>query len=99
MWILALPPRLAGPWLDRDGQGLKSFYELDYLQAGVRSRPLSLAWTGGGAWLGAVALLLITRLAFLWRRRGHYAAARRASCAASADFSRFHQKSMSLLTP
>jgi len=43
---------------------LQSQYELDYVQSGVGS-----GWTGDGAWLGAVALLLLTRFVFLWRRR------------------------------
>jgi len=42
----------------------QSLYELDYVQSGVGS-----GWTGDGAWLGAVALLLLTRFVFLWRRR------------------------------
>lgn len=42
----------------------QSLYELDYVQSGVGS-----GWTGDGAWLVAVALLLFTRFVFLWRRR------------------------------
>ena len=49
---------------------LQSLYELDYLQSGVGSDPLSVAWwSGDRTWLGAVALLLFARFAFLWRRR------------------------------
>ena len=43
----------------------QSLYELDYVQAGVQ-------FEGGAAdqvWVGAVALLLFARFAFLWRRR------------------------------
>jgi hypothetical protein len=44
----------------------QSFYELDFVQAGVRSNPLSLAWlTGAQKPLGAVALLLVVWLALL----------------------------------
>src|SRR5262249_4553111 len=46
----------------------QSYYELDYMQKGVRSDSLSLTWwSGGRAWLGAVAVLLAVRLAFLLR--------------------------------
>jgi hypothetical protein len=38
----------------------QSFYQLDYVQAGVASE--------GWGWLGMVGLLLSARLAFLWRR-------------------------------
>jgi hypothetical protein len=45
----------------------QSRYELDYLQAGVAS-----SW-GSWAWLGAAALVLLTRLAVLpWRARSSY---------------------------
>jgi hypothetical protein len=41
---------------------------VDYVQDGVRSGALSFAWWSGsdGGWLGAVALLLLARLAFLY---------------------------------
>jgi hypothetical protein len=50
---------------------LQSRYELDYAQAGVRSGALPFAGRSGvqGA-LGAVSLLLLTPLAWRWRRRG-----------------------------
>ena len=49
----------------------QSHYELDYVQSGVASGPLSLAWwSGDRTWLGSLALLLFARFAFLWRRRG-----------------------------
>jgi len=48
----------------------QSLYELDYVQAGVRSEWLSFeGWSGAGAWIGAAALLLSARLALLWRQR------------------------------
>ena len=48
----------------------QSLYELDYVQAGVRSDWLSFAWwSGAGGWLGTAALLLLARLAWLWRQR------------------------------
>ncbi len=52
----------------------QSLYELDYVQAGVRSGPLSPAWwLGDRGWLSAVALLLCARFTLLWRQRtpGH----------------------------
>lgn len=43
----------------------QSFYQLDYVQGGVRPGPLSLAWwSGPPGLLGAAALLLFARLAF-----------------------------------
>jgi hypothetical protein len=45
----------------------QSLYELDYVQAGVRSDALS--WSGARGWLGTGALLLLARLALLWRER------------------------------
>ncbi len=48
----------------------QSLYQLDYVQAGVRSDALSLAWwSGARGWLGTAALLLFARLALLWRQR------------------------------
>ena len=48
----------------------QSFYELDYVQAGVRSGLLSLAWWTEGRGLPATAaLLLFVRLAFLLCRQ------------------------------
>lgn len=48
----------------------QSFYQLDYIQAGVRSRPESSAWwSGSRGWLGAAAVLLFAGFAFVWRRR------------------------------
>jgi len=48
----------------------QSLYQLEYVQAGVPSGPLSLAWwSGGPAWLAAAAFLLVARFALLWRQR------------------------------
>ena len=48
----------------------QSFYELDFVQAGVRSSLQSLAGSPGAPkWLGTVALLLVPWVASLWRRR------------------------------
>jgi hypothetical protein len=47
----------------------QSHYQLDYVEAGVRSDALSLAWwSGARGWLGTAALLLLARTALLWRR-------------------------------
>ena len=47
----------------------QSFYELDYVQAGVPANSMSLAsWSGDRLWLGTVALLLFARFALLWRQ-------------------------------
>jgi len=49
---------------------LQSFYQLEYVQAGVQPNSLLLAsWSGDGGWLGIVALLLFGRFALLWRQR------------------------------
>ncbi|SPE26010.1 hypothetical protein SBA3_1240009 [Candidatus Sulfopaludibacter sp. SbA3] len=48
----------------------QSVYAVDYVQAGVRSEPLSFAWwSGDRIFLGAVALLLLARVALLRRPR------------------------------
>lgn len=48
----------------------QSFYQLDYMQAGVASDTLPLRWRPGTrGWLGIVALLLSARFAFLWRQQ------------------------------
>jgi hypothetical protein len=48
----------------------QSFYELEYVQPGVRADLLSLAWLPGARMpLGAIALLLAVWLAWFWRRR------------------------------
>jgi hypothetical protein len=47
----------------------QSVYQLEYEQEGVRSDPSYLAIWSSLAWLGAVPLLLLTRLFFLLRRR------------------------------
>jgi len=48
----------------------QSLYRLDYVQGGVRSRPLALAWwLDGRGWLGAGAIFLLARLAVLSRNR------------------------------
>jgi hypothetical protein len=45
-------------------------YELDYVQGGVRSELLSLAWISDGrGWLASVAIVLLARLAVLRRKR------------------------------
>ena len=42
----------------------QSFYQLDYVETGARSGPLSLGqWSGAAGWLGAAALVLFARLA------------------------------------
>jgi hypothetical protein len=49
----------------------QSFYQLDYAQGGAASDALRLRWWQDvPAWPCAVVLLLLVRLAFLWRRRG-----------------------------
>jgi hypothetical protein len=49
---------------------LQSSYQLDYAQAGVQTHALSAAlWSGDGTWLSLIALLLLARFAWLWRRR------------------------------
>lgn len=47
----------------------QSFYQLDYVQAAVRSGLLSSWWSSSWRWLGTAALLLFGGLAFVWRRR------------------------------
>jgi hypothetical protein len=48
----------------------QSYYELDFVQAGVPSNPRSLAWLAGVQRpLGTVGLLLIAWLALLWGHR------------------------------
>jgi hypothetical protein len=48
----------------------QSFYQLDYVETGDRSGPLSRGqWSGAGGWLGTAALVLFARLASLRRRR------------------------------
>ncbi len=52
----------------------QSQYELEYVRTDVRAQPLLLAlWFGRLGWLGPLALLLFTRLTFLWRQRGRAA--------------------------
>lgn len=51
---------------DRNYQ--QSFYQVDYLQADVRSGLQASAWwSSSRGWLGAAALLLFAGFAFLWR--------------------------------
>jgi len=46
----------------------QSVYVLDYVQTGVRSGVRSFEWWSGyGVWTGGAALLLLARLAWLWR--------------------------------
>ena len=48
----------------------QSFYQLDYLESGAPLNPLSLAWwSGARGWIGSIAVLLLLRLAILWRQR------------------------------
>jgi hypothetical protein len=47
----------------------QSFYRLDYVQAAVRSNPLSFTWWRGYAWLVILGILLVARLTILWRQR------------------------------
>jgi hypothetical protein len=57
---------------DRNYQ--QSFYQLEYLQTEVRSVSRSFSWWSvARGCLETVALLLIARLALLWRRRGRAA--------------------------
>lgn len=50
----------------------QSFYELDYVQAGMLSNSLPAAWMQGiGKPLETIALLLFAWLALLWARRSH----------------------------
>lgn len=47
----------------------QSFYQLDYMQADVRSGPQSSAWWSiSWGWMGAAALLLFAGFAFVWQR-------------------------------
>jgi len=46
----------------------QSLYELDYIQAGVRSEAFSW-WSGDRAWLGTVALLLLARFGLQLHKR------------------------------
>jgi hypothetical protein len=49
----------------------QSFYQLDYAQRGAASDALRLRWWQDvPAWPCAAVLLMLVRLAFLWRRRG-----------------------------
>jgi hypothetical protein len=47
----------------------QSFYQLDYAEAGVTSNKLLTGWQDERGWLGLAGLLLLARLAFLWRQR------------------------------
>jgi hypothetical protein len=52
----------------------QSFYQLDYVQADVRSGLLSFSWWSGAVvWLGMAALAVFGGLALLWRRRARSA--------------------------
>ena len=49
---------------------LQSHYELEYAETDVASEPLGLGlWSGPVKWLGPIVLLLMARLAWLWRPR------------------------------
>ena len=46
----------------------QSYYQLDYVQGGVYSAPLSVGWWSGmRGWLGVAGLVVLARLA-LWRQ-------------------------------
>jgi hypothetical protein len=63
----------------------QSFYQLDYMQADVRSDPQSSAWWfSSRGWLGAAALLLLAGFGFVWRR-ARVAPELRQSCARVAN--------------
>lgn len=47
----------------------QSFYQLEYVEAGVTSNTLLAGWQDERGWLGLAGLLLLIRLAFLWRQR------------------------------
>jgi hypothetical protein len=47
----------------------QSFYQLDYVQAGVTSSTLLPGWQDERGWLGLAGLFLLARFAFQWRRR------------------------------
>ena len=48
----------------------QSFYELEYVQAGVSAGPLTISWwSDGRGWLAAIAMLLLGRLVMIWRQR------------------------------
>jgi hypothetical protein len=48
----------------------QSFYQLDYVQAGLCSGPASFVWWScAQGWLGTATLLLFAPLSLLWRRR------------------------------
>jgi hypothetical protein len=51
----------------------QSLYQLDYVQAGVRQEPLSVWWSGTPFWVGTATLLLLARLALVWRQRARTA--------------------------
>jgi hypothetical protein len=46
----------------------QSFYQLDYVQGGGSSNTLFPGWRDERQWLALTALLLLTRLVFLWRQ-------------------------------
>lgn len=65
----------------------QSHYELDYKVSGIGSEQLwSAWWSGDRGWLVTVALLLLARFAFLWRRR---ARARTANAAGGCAMRRY----------
>jgi hypothetical protein len=47
----------------------QSFYQLDYVQAGVISSTLLPGWQGERVWFGLAGLLLAARFTSQWRRR------------------------------
>ena len=52
----------------------QSFYQLDYVQADIRSGPPSFSyWSSARGWLGMAALLVFAWLALLWRSRARAA--------------------------
>jgi hypothetical protein len=48
----------------------QSVYQLDFVQGGIRSGPLSLMWwSNGRGWFASFAILLLAPMAFLLRKR------------------------------
>jgi len=53
----------------------QSVYQLDYVQSRVAAE--AGFWSGGRAWAAVAALLLLARLAFVWRGRARVVTAAR----------------------
>ena len=63
----------------------QSFYQLDYVQTGVRSNHSSAAWWSSSWGLGAAAVLVVGGLAFM-RRRGALTEARKRNTSSSDEY-------------